>query len=684
MVNNATGLRKTSALLILVFQLVTLTVRAQTEQWASKVLGYSSEYRPGPYGKEFRAVQVLGRPNKLPGVGDSPCAWAPAQVNSTNEEWIKVGYDKAIPLRQVAIAENFNAGAIVRVYAYDEKTGEHLLIENSITPTKELGKMTYVFPTDSTATLMVNAIKIVLQPSRVSGYNQIDAIGISSSTNPMNGAIRVTADAPKDLQKENLGKMVNSTGQELAPVISPDGRSLFFTRGMYAGNTGSPSKQDVWVSNLDKNNNWGEALNLKAPINNEGDNATTGISPDGKTLYLINIYHSDGTMVEGLSKSSRTATGWSFPKECRIKNHYNDYPDKLTEFAISSKGNVLVLSVQRRNTEGKKDLYVSFLEGDDTWSEPRHMGPIINTADNEWTPFIASDDKTLYFTSAGFSNYGNGDIYLSRRLDDTWTNWSDPENLGPAINTPQWDGFFNIPASADYAYMISNENSIGQEDIFRVRLFPAIKPQPVAIVSGTVIDAETNQPMSAEIIADLKKSNDEFAKVSYEPETGEYKIILPLRDLYRLTASHEGYFPVTEEIDLQRETNFRTIRKNIMMLPIKIGQKIRLSQVMFSQSSADVVASSYPEMQRIVTMMKEHPTMEVLLEGHTDNVGDYQKNVKLSEDRVLAVSKYLNTQGIELARIQTKAWGPANPIASNITEETRQKNRRVEFTILKM
>ncbi len=276
-------------------------------------------------------------------------------------------------------------------------------------------------------------------------------------------------------------------------------------------------------------------------------------------------------------------------------------------------------------------------------------------------PFIASDDKTLYFTSAGFSGYGNGDIYFSRRLDDTWTNWSEPENLGPAINTSNWDGFFNIPASAEYAYMSSTDNSLGREDIFRVRLFPSIKPEPVAIVSGNVIDAESNQPMSAEIVADLKKSNEEFAKVTYEPETGEYKMILPLKDLYRLTASHEGYFPVTEEIDLQRETNFRTIRKNITMLPIKVGQKIRLSQIMFAQSSADVVSSSYPEMQRIVAMMKEHPTMEVLLEGHTDNVGDYQKNVKLSEDRVSGGQEVPEYQGNRTPAYSNQSLGARQP-----------------------
>ncbi|WP_247235051.1 OmpA family protein [Telluribacter sp. SYSU D00476] len=682
----------------LIILLVALQSKAMAQQvlWASKVLGYSSEYRPGSYGQEYRASQILGKPNKLPDVGDSPCAWAPSLPNGTAEEWIKVGFDKAIPLRQVAIAENFNQGAISRVYAFDASAKEVLIYQytppapptkeggrgNASAPAREVGRMLNIFPKDSI--FSANAIKVVLLPSRVSGYNQIDAIGISDDVAPIKATIRVSPEAPKELVKENLGKTINSKGQEVAPVISPDGKTLYFTRSKYPTNIGSATKQDVWVSTLDNTNNWGEAVNMNAPINNAGDNAITGISPDGKTLYLINVYRPDGTMVTGLSKSHRIRDGWSFPKECRIMNHYNEHKQNFTEFAFSPKGNVMLLSVQRRDTEGNKDLYVSFLRPDDTWSEPKNMGKVINTADYEGSPFIASDNKSLYFTSAGQSGYGNGDIFVSRRLDDTWTNWSEPENLGPAINTPQWDGYFNIPAAGDYAYFSSMENSLGEEDIFRIRLYPEIKPEPVAIVSGNVIDSETNFMVSSQIVTDIKSTNEEISKILFEPETGEFKLILPLKETYRITASREGFFPVTEEIDLSRETNFRTIRKNLALIPIKEGQRIRLNQIMFAQSSADVVNSSYPELDRIVTMMKQYATMEIMLEGHTDNQGDWQKNVKLSEDRVIEVKKYLIKHGIDHSRIQTKAWGPAKPIASNLTEQTRQWNRRVEFTILKI
>ncbi|WP_439582557.1 OmpA family protein [Dyadobacter bucti] len=647
--------------------------------WADKVLGYSSEYRPAQYGHAYRAKQILGIPNKLPQFGNSPCAWSPADADGRNEEWIKVGFQKSIPLKQVAIAENFNPGAISRVYAYDEAGKEFLISEAVPLQQPAKGRMLRVFPKQQN--IVANAIKVVLQPSKVSGFNQIDAIAISESTAPVEAAINVTSSQIK-AQRENVGKEINTKGQEVAPIISPDGKTLYFTRSNYAGNVGSAQKQDVWFSTLSDKNQWSEAVNIGSPINNAGDNAITSIAADGKTIYLINVYRPDGSMYFGLSRSFKTKNGWSFPKEYKITN-LSGYVGSM-ELTVSPFGNVMIISVQRSDTEGGKDLYVSFLQANDSWSEPRHLGNVINTADYEGTPFLALDNKTLYFSSQGHSGYGEGDLFLTRRLDDTWINWSKPENLGPAINTPLWDAYINIPATGDYAYFSASDKSLGQEDIFRIRMTPEIKPDPVAVVTGTIYEAETNKPVRSEIVADIKKTNELFTKATFEPETGEYRLVLPLKEIYRISASETGYFPVTEEIDLSAETGFRTIRKNLYMQPIKAGQQIRLMNTMFSQSSAEVISSSFSELDRIVAAMNAYPAMEILLEGHTDNQGEVQKNVKLSEDRVQQVKKYLLSKGIESRRIQTKAWGPAKPIASNLTEQTRQKNRRVEFTILKI
>ncbi|MCF2488533.1 OmpA family protein [Dyadobacter sp. CY347] len=657
--------------------------------WANKVLGYSSENRPAQYGHAYRAKQILGIPNKLPDFGNSPCAWMPADPDGRNEEWIKVGFEKTIPLKQVAIAENFNPGAIARVYAYDESGKEFLISDTPAAQLNVRGRMFRIFPKQQN--ILANAIKIVLQPSKVSGANQIDAIGISDDIRPIEAVINIAKGPLLKTKRENMGPAINSQGQEVAPIISPDGKTLFFTRGNFSGNVGTSETQDIWYSTLNDKNVWGAAVNMGPPINNAADNAITSISADGKTIYVINVYRPDGSMELGLSRCFQTKTGWTFPKEYKINNLRESITAnnrmkqvESMETTVSPYGNVMIISVERSDTEGKKDLYVSFLQSGEIWSEPLHLGNVINTADYEGTPFLALDNKTLYFSSHGHSGYGAGDLFLTRRRDDTWINWSKPENLGPVINTSLWDAYFNVPATGDYAYFSASEKVSGQEDIFRVRLTPETRPDPVAIISGTILEAETNKAVRSELIAQIKKNNDVFTKATFDPETGEYRLILPLKEIYRITASEKGYFPFTEEIDLSKDTTLRNIRKDLYLQPIRAGQQIRLSSTMFAQSSAEVIRSSYPELDRIVSAMTNYPAMEILLEGHTDNQGEVQKNVKLAEDRVQQVKKYLLSKGIDGKRIQTKAWGPAKPIASNLTEQTRQKNRRVEFTILKI
>ncbi|MCE7039747.1 OmpA family protein [Dyadobacter sp. CY312] len=668
---------------ISVFFLLILTQTrgfSQKTLWASKILGYSSEYRPDQYGHAYRAKQILGEPNKLPAIGNSPVAWSPAEAESRNEEWIKVGFSESITLSQVAIGENFNPGAIARVYVYNESGKEFLIYKDNPAPVSLKGRVLNIMTAEKIPN--ANAVKVVLQPDKVPGFNQLDAIAIADHQTLVEAVINLAPDIPKDLVKENLGKNVNSKGQELAPIISPDGKTLYFTRSNHPQNVGSPSHQDVWYSTLNNKNQWTPAVNMGSPINNAGDNAVTSISSDGKTIYLINHYRPDGSMFFGLSQSFYTKNGWSFPKNIEMPGLYSD--QNGMDLAVSSHGNVMILSLQRRDTEGDKDMYVSFKQKDNSWSEPRHMGNVINSADYEGTPFLALDNKTLYFSSAGQSGYGKSDLFVTRRLDDSWTNWSKPLNLGPVINSPQWDVYFSIPASGEYSYISSSENSLGEQDIFRISLPKELKPDPVAIITGTVLVAESNQPVHADIVADLAKSGEVFTSVTYDPETGNYRLVLPMKDVYRLTATEKGFFPTTEEIDLSAETSFRTITKNIVLQPIKAGQQIRLSNAMFAQSSSEVVAASFPELDRIVATLNEYPAMEILLEGHTDNQGEVSKNVKLSEERVTQVKKYMLSKGIAARRIQTKAWGPAKPIASNATEQTRQKNRRVEFTILKM
>lgn len=659
--------------------LLSIQTYAQKTFWASRVIAFSSEYSDANTTKENRAIQVLGKPNVLPQFGKSVCAWQPQTQDNPIEEFLIVGFDTLMTIRQIAIAENFGQGCIIKVEGFDEYDNLKPLWINKNAPTAEMGKMTNIILSKLT-NFKVRGIKIVLNTSRVKDWNEIDAIGISQSEIPIKATINLAKNLPTEIIKENLGSNINSAYREIAPVISPDGKTLYYTRWKHPDNLGNSKNQDVWFSEIQKDGKWGMAKPIGQPINNTEHNAICAISPDGKTILLNNVYLKDGSMSKGVSMSTKTATGWGFPKAITVKNFRNksDY----AEYSFSPNGRVMIMTGQFTETEGGKDIYVSFLQADETWSEPKDLGKKINSADEESTPFIAADGKTLYFSTKGISGYGNNDIFLSRRLDDTWLKWSEPENLGSVINTPEWDGYFTISALTDYAYFSSQENSLGEEDIFKLAVPESIKPNAVVQITGGVYNKVDNKPIAARINVQSMTDGDTIC-VSYDPLTGDYKMMLPTKQSYTISATKKGFIAVSEPLDFTKENNFKEVKKNIYLLPIEAGQKMTLNSVFFEQSKAVIIDTSFPELDRIARVMKENPTMEIMLEGHTDNQGDWNANLLLSKDRVEEVQKYLATKGINMKRIQVQGFGSTRPVASNNSEEKRRLNRRVEVTIVR-
>ncbi len=658
--------------------IMALWASAQNEQWASKIVGVSSEYKAGN-GQQYRAVQVLGKPNKLPQGETGASAWRPEQPDN-GVEWIKVGFETPLSIRQIAIAENFGAGCITTIFAYDSQNKEYNIYTSKPETTQRNAGMLRVWLPKLTE-YKVASLKIVLDTKRVKNWNEIDAIAISASETPIEASINLAKNVPKELKKENLGANVNSKANEVAPVISPDGKTIYFTRFDHPENLKNSEDYDVWFAE-EKDGVWQKARNMGTPVNNIRENSICYISPDDRTALLMNIYRPDGTLSKGVSVSRKNRNGWTFPQEVRLQSYVNEHP--FSGFYISPNGKVMVLSLQDANTKGGADLYVSFLQTNGTWSAPTNMGASINTADDEFTPFLATDNKSLYFTSNGRSGYGEMDIYVSRRLDDSWTQWSEPENLGPAFNTSDYEAHFTIPASGAYAYFCSSENSLGEFDIFRIKLPESVRPIPTVMLQGGVIDQKTKQAVAAEVIVEDLDQKQPPQRIDYDPAVGDFKIVLDTQKQYGLTAQRKGYQAAGTIVDLTKEKQYREIRREIALTPIEIGQKVTLNTIRFAQSKFDLLPSSLPELDRIAQMMTENSSMEILLEGHTDNVGDFEANVQLSKDRVEEVKRYLTTKNINAARIQTKGYGPTRPVAPNTSEESRKQNRRVEFSILKI
>ncbi len=666
------------ALFIGVILFVQFNASSQSVLWASKVVSFSSEYSDQLLGREFRAIHALGRPSKYPKFGNSPSAWQSLTPDSPNGEYIIVSFDSLIHVKQIAIFENFGAGSITQVEAFDTNNRQYLLRDLPNNYAQANGQITRI-KLNSPTPFLVKSIKISLNSERVRGFSQIDAIAISADDKPIEASIALEKDANAYLVKENLGLAINSKFNEICPVVSPDGKSLYFTRWKHPDNLGATKNQDIWVSQLGEDKKWMRASLFPAPINNEENNAVCGISPNGKTMLLNNVYGKDGQMEKGVSLSFKLRTGdWSFPKPIRIQNFKNK--SEYSEYTLAPNGKVLMMTTETKDSYGGKDIYVSFLKSDDTWTEPKNIGSNVNSGESESTPFIAPDGVTMYFSSSGHVGYGNNDIFLTRRLDDTWLNWSIPENVGPVVNTNQWDGYFSVSAQGDYAYFSSVENSMGAEDIYRIKIPEKVKPQTLVQLTGKVTDASSKIALNARVVVRSTVSSDTMS-VDYDPYLGDFSFMWPAKKPFQVEFRSKGYVTKKESFDFRKETNFVDITRNISLVPIQVNKQFNLPTLNFAQSKSDLQKESYESLDGIVSILQDNLSYHILIEGHTDLQGDWNENLQLSVDRAVKVKEYLVSKGITSSRIQTKGWGGTKPVSSSTLEDKRRLNRRVEFTL---
>ena len=656
--------------------------QGQVVQWASKVIDFSSELTPVQYSAE----QALGKPNVLPAGGQNPNAWTPDKPKRL--EFIKLGYSNPMQIEQIAIAESHNPSALFKVFAYDEKGAEHLIFTSNPGPVPTKAMMRNIFVEKTT--YKVAALKLEFDGEAMADYFSIDAVGISDVNIRIIPNISIPELLSKGMVVEQLDKSVNSDFAELNPLLSPDGKTLYFSRKNHPDNIGGVNdKEDIWFSELGNDGKWELAKNMGPQFNTSGPNFVNAVAstPDGKTVLVLgNKYLPNGKMLAGVSLSTMVNGSWTKPAAINIKNDYN-FNDKANYFLANTR-NTMLMSIEREDSHGERDLYVSFQQNDSIWSEPLNLGGVVNTASEESAPFLASDNKTLYFSSNGFSGFGGADVYTSTRLDDTWTNWTEPQNMGPDINSKLDDLFFNIPSTSEFAYYsrgVTEENT----DIFRVKLPIYRTPEAVVVVKGKLIDGKTGKPIGAKIIYERLPDGKEIGIANSNPETGEYEIHLPGGQRYGVRAEADGHISENQNLDLSNVTKDATQVHDIRLAPIEVtaiepNTTVTLNNIFFDFDKSTLNAASFPELNRIVDMMKTRNTMTVEIAGHTDATGPDNYNLMLSEWRANAVSKYLIEKGIEKDRIVTVFFGEAKPIDTNDTKEGRRKNRRVEFKIVKL
>ncbi|MFM7340731.1 MAG: OmpA family protein, partial [Bacteroidota bacterium] len=473
------------------------------------------------------------------------------------------------------------------------------------------------------------------------------------------------------IEPENLGENINTEYREYNSKISPDGETLYFVRRDSPDGYGG---EDIYVSKMDEYGDWSLAQNIGMPLNNSRSNAVEGISQDGQELFLHNQYDTPGN---NPSITRLEDEVWSDPETQFIPemNSLGNYHNG----SLTVDGKHLLMSIQRYDSYGGNDIYVIHKNEYGDWQVPINLGPTINTYAEEGSVFIAADGQTLYFSSAGQGGYGQSDMFMTRRLDNSWSNWSTPINLGARINSPADEDFYVIPAKGDFIYFSSErEGGFGQEDIYRIGLPLEMRPKPVKLLRGRVYNRKDNQSVPATVYYEDLESGEMLGSVRTNSKTGEFKIILVGGKRVGYYAIADKYLSQSENMDLLNLESYIVQGQDLTLVPIESGQSITMNNLFFDTKQWTLKPESYLELNRIVVFLQQNPTVKIEISGHTDDVGSEESNQILSAKRAYEVYMYFISKSITAERLIYVGYGETRPKYSNNNDENRAKNRRVE------
>lgn len=486
---------------------------------------------------------------------------------------------------------------------------------------------------------------------------------------------------PVVMKISNLGKTVNSQYPDYNPAISVDESTIIFTSRRANSTGGLVSEmdghffEDIYSSNKLVNNTWGEGKQLDLTINSVNHDACVGLSSEGQTMI---IYKDDGG--GDLYYSQLSGIAWGKPISFG-KCINTDGWEACGNF--SPDGNYLFFVSNKKGGFGGTDIYWSKKNIDGTWATPVNMGKEINTAEDEFSPYLHADGKTFYFSSQAHNSMGGFDIFQST-IDLSTAPLIlvlPPINLGYPINTVGDEIYFVWSADNKRAYFSSaREGGFGDKDLYLLER-PEAKAALV-LLKGTISDCKSKEFIQANISVTDVESGKLIGKYVSNSSTGKFVVTLPAGKNYAITVEAKGYLFHSKNIDIPKLEIFKEIDDEICLDKIDIGSTIVLNNVFFDVNKSTLRKESEIELDKLFDILSKNPKIKIEVAGHTDSDGDTQANLMLSDARAHAVKDYLIAKGISADRIIYVGHGEDKPVAPNDTPENKQLNRRTEIKIL--
>ena len=485
-----------------------------------------------------------------------------------------------------------------------------------------------------------------------------------------------------EVELRRLGEGINTEYSEYMPSVTADGQRMIYSRRVQG--------HELLFESTLVDGVWEEGRPIDR-INEVFEGGAHSVSADGRLLVFTCCDRRHGFGSCDLFYSAYRRGQWTKPRNMGRPINSSAWD---AQPALADNGKTLYFSSNRVGTLGGKDLWVSRRKPDGSWSKPINLGPDINTAKSEKTPFMHFDQKTLYFMSNGHQGMGDFDLFKTTKMSDT--EWAAPLNMGYPLNTKFQEGTLILDLSGEKGYFTSDrhhEKSLRKEefsavetDIYSVKLPPELRPSPATYLEVWVKDEQTKEPLSAEI--GIQDNATENSRLQVSTQDDGYQLVcLPIGEDYAIQIYKEGYDFYSERMALE-EVRLATdpIKVEIFLRKtenIQDEQPIVLKNILFETGSAILKSEARTELEFLVNWLNENPEKNVEIRGHTDNVGDEGSNLALSQERAQAVVHVLRENGISSQRLSATGYGESQPITENDSPEGRAQNRRTEMVIKK-
>lgn len=477
-------------------------------------------------------------------------------------------------------------------------------------------------------------------------------------------------------------KGVCTEKDEYLGSLSPDNRHFYFIRkvmetgiNMNQSYGGEANYREYFTRSNNSNGAFDSGQPMDPPFNSKYNSGSSTITADNKHLFLV-ICQGNVTENCDIWYSDFVDGRWTDLRNMGSPVNSNTWDSHPT---ISYDGKTLIFSSLRPGGFGATDLYMSTRKDDGTWSLPVNLGPEINTSNYEMTPFLHSDSQTLYFSSKGHGGVGGYDIFYSKK--DENGKWTKPKNLGYPINSVYDDMSFFVSLDGKSGFYSSDKLSgPGGLDIYSFELYASARPQEVLFIEGTVV-SNTEQPVKEVELKNIRTK--EVTKVEVDETDGKYVAIVTAKDDYVMTIKAEGVAFTSSLVSKDQMSPGAPTQVNLTASDIQVGEAYRLNDINFATNSYELTEKAKFIIEEFSEFLKKNPNMKIAIQGHTDDVGNDNDNLLLSDNRARAVYEYLLQLGVESGQLTSfKGYGETKPVASNKTEDGRRKNRRTEFLII--